>query len=56
VSASIDIHEDTDMRCLVSAESGDVEIRLGTDADAYLFLTGAGADKLVRVLSMARGQ
>jgi hypothetical protein len=56
VSASIDIHEDTDMRCVVSADSGDVEVRLGVDADAYLFLTGAGADKLVHVLSEARGQ
>lgn len=56
VSATIDIHGDTDMRCLVSEASGDVEVRLGGDADAYLFLTGAGADKLVRTLSAARGQ
>ena len=56
VCASIDIHEDTDMHCLVNKYSGDVEVRLGDEADAYLFMTGAGADKLVRTLSAARDQ
>lgn len=52
VSASIDIHGDTDMNCVVGAE-GDVELRLGGEADAYLFLTKKGADKLVRTLADA---
>lgn len=52
VSASIDIHGDTDMNCVVGTD-GDVELRLGGEADAYLFLTKKGADKLVRTLAEA---
>jgi hypothetical protein len=34
-------------------ESGEVELQLGSDSDAYLFLTEAGANKLVRTLADA---
>lgn len=53
VTASISIHGDTDITCLVG-EGGEVELQLGSDSDAYLFLTEAGADKLVRTLADAR--
>jgi hypothetical protein len=52
VSAMIDIHGDTKIECFVSRD-GDIELRIGRDAEAYLFLTGSGADKLVRTLSEA---
>jgi hypothetical protein len=52
VSAMIDVHEDTKIECFVSKDGG-IEVRIGRDAEGYLFLTRAGADKLVRTLSEA---
>ena len=53
VSATIDISEATEMYCVVSKQSGDIELRLGDEADAYLMLTRSGAEKLVRTLGVA---
>ncbi|MEV0681637.1 hypothetical protein AB0I60_34455 [Actinosynnema sp. NPDC050436] len=50
VSASIDVHGDTAVRCTVAPDGG-VEIGLGEDS--ALFLTPAGATKLVGVLASA---
>ncbi|CCH29130.1 hypothetical protein ABZ816_35895 [Actinosynnema sp. NPDC047251] len=50
MSASIDVHGDTAVKCTV-APDGQVEIGLGEDS--YLFLTPAGATKLVGVLADA---
>lgn len=33
---------------------GEIEVRLGGEADAYLFLTESGAKKLVHEISAAR--
>jgi hypothetical protein len=52
VSASIDIHDDTAMDCVVSSD-GAIELALG-GSEAYLFLTREGADKLARTLTEAR--
>jgi hypothetical protein len=52
VTASISIHGGTDMTCLVG-ENGEVELQLGGESDAHLFLTEAGASKLVRTLADA---
>jgi hypothetical protein len=52
VSATIDIHGDTDMDCVVHA-SGEVELGLGDDAEAHLVLTREGAEKLVATLTRA---
>ncbi|WP_433270387.1 hypothetical protein ACQPZF_09630 [Actinosynnema sp. CS-041913] len=50
VSATIDVHGDTAMTCTVEP-NGQVEIGLGEDS--HLFLTPAGATKLVNVLTDA---
>ncbi|MBB5960064.1 hypothetical protein FHS29_006686 [Saccharothrix tamanrassetensis] len=50
VSATIDVHGDTAMTCTVDP-NGQVEIGLGEDS--YLFLTRAGATRLVGVLADA---
>lgn len=52
VTATISIHGDTTMTCLVG-EEGNVELQLGSDSDAYLFLTEEGVTKLVRMLADA---
>ncbi|WP_147455041.1 hypothetical protein [Saccharothrix australiensis] len=50
VSASIDVHGDTAVTCTVDPD-GHVEIGLGEDS--YLFLTRAGATRLVTALATA---
>ncbi|HEX6354633.1 hypothetical protein [Actinophytocola sp.] len=52
VTATISIHGDTAMTCVVG-EHGDVELRIGSDSDASLFLTERGATKLMRTLTDA---
>lgn len=54
VSAMIDIHEGTEVRCMNTAD-GEIEVRLGGDADAYLFLTESGAKRLVDEISARVG-
>lgn len=53
VTATIDVRGSTEMHCVVDRD-GDIELRIGGDADAYLFLTKEGADKLVRTLTDAQ--
>ncbi|MDQ3403245.1 MAG: hypothetical protein M3548_07605 [Actinomycetota bacterium] len=49
VSATIDIDENTQVRCVVDKTTGGTEVCLGTDA--YLFLTKGGTAKLVEALA-----
>jgi hypothetical protein len=54
VRASIDVHQDTAITCCVDEQTREMEVSLGSEGDAVLFLTEGGARKLAEVLAGAR--
>ena len=53
VSATVEVHGDTEMECQVDNSTGGLELTLGTDPSATVFCTAKGAVKLIDTLLAA---